>query len=105
MMTIAADSGAQVAQDRKDTAVIAYVGAIGCDGRCQWWPLWCASWWRSSTSGVALAVRAAELGASVHMPRIGCGLAGGRWERIEPLITRRLSEHGIAVTVYDHDPG
>jgi O-acetyl-ADP-ribose deacetylase (regulator of RNase III) len=53
----------------------------------------------------ALAVRAAELGASVHLPRIGCGLAGGRWERIEPLITRRLSEHGIAVTVYDHDPG
>jgi O-acetyl-ADP-ribose deacetylase (regulator of RNase III) len=52
----------------------------------------------------ALAVGAAELGASVHMPGIGCGLAGGRWERIEPLITRRLSEHGIAVTVYDHAP-
>jgi O-acetyl-ADP-ribose deacetylase (regulator of RNase III) len=53
----------------------------------------------------ALAGRAVHLGASVHMPRIGCGLAGGRWERIEPLVTHRLSTRGIAVTVYDHGPG
>jgi O-acetyl-ADP-ribose deacetylase (regulator of RNase III) len=26
-----------------------------------------------------LADHAVRLGASVHMPRIGCGLAGGRW--------------------------
>ncbi|CAM5450474.1 Appr-1-p processing protein [Streptomyces spiroverticillatus] len=39
--------------------------------------------------------------ATVHMPRIGCGLAGGKWDRIEPLITEKLSERGIAVTVYD----
>jgi O-acetyl-ADP-ribose deacetylase (regulator of RNase III) len=45
---------------------------------------------------------ALELGASVHMPRIGCGLAGGKWERIEPLIVKRLTEREIAVTVYDH---
>jgi O-acetyl-ADP-ribose deacetylase (regulator of RNase III) len=50
----------------------------------------------------ALAGRAAELGASVHMPRIGCGLAGGRWERVEPLVAARLAGKGIAVTVYDH---
>jgi hypothetical protein len=37
------------------------------------------------------------------MPRIGCGLAGGRWEQIEPLIHRNLTARGIAVTVYDHD--
>ncbi|WP_329565239.1 macro domain-containing protein [Kitasatospora sp. NBC_01266] len=43
------------------------------------------------------------LGASVHLPRIGCGLAGGRWERVEPLIDARLCARGIAVTVYDHD--
>ncbi|SCE75950.1 O-acetyl-ADP-ribose deacetylase (regulator of RNase III), contains Macro domain [Micromonospora tulbaghiae] len=49
----------------------------------------------------ALAVQAEELGASVHMPRIGCGLAGGSWQRIEPLIRRALSERGIPVTVYD----
>lgn len=38
-------------------------------------------------------------GASVHMPRIGTGLAGGRWSEIEPLIERELL--GIDVTVYD----
>ncbi|WP_035839196.1 macro domain-containing protein [Kitasatospora azatica] len=43
------------------------------------------------------------LGASVHLPRIGCGLAGGRWERVEPLVTARLTDQGIPVTVYDHD--
>lgn len=50
-----------------------------------------------------LGDRALELGASVHMPRIGCGLAGGRWSRVEPLVTARLAERGVAVTVYDHD--
>ncbi|MFF3846129.1 Appr-1-p processing protein [Streptomyces sp. NPDC002328] len=49
-----------------------------------------------------LADKAAELDASVHMPRIGCGLAGGKWSRVEPLITERLVKRGIAVTVYDH---
>lgn len=28
----------------------------------------------------SLADQAQELGASVHMPRIGCGLAGGTWK-------------------------
>ncbi|WP_335932921.1 macro domain-containing protein [Streptomyces sp. PTD5-9] len=51
----------------------------------------------------AVAGRAVELGASVHMPRIGCGLAGGTWSRIEPLLERRLLSRDIAVTVYDHD--
>jgi O-acetyl-ADP-ribose deacetylase (regulator of RNase III) len=49
-----------------------------------------------------VAARAAELGASVHMPRIGCGLAGGKWGRVEPLIAGRLVAAGVAVTVYDH---
>lgn len=44
---------------------------------------------------------AREHGASVHMPRIGCGLAGGTWDRIEPLIQNTLSRQGIPVTVYD----
>jgi len=50
-----------------------------------------------------LAEHAVELKASVHMPRIGCGLAGGKWGRIEPLIVARLGERGVAVTVYDHE--
>jgi O-acetyl-ADP-ribose deacetylase (regulator of RNase III) len=39
--------------------------------------------------------------ASVHMPRIGCGLAGGTWEEIEPIISSEISAHGVPVTVYD----
>ncbi|MFC6016779.1 macro domain-containing protein [Plantactinospora solaniradicis] len=50
-----------------------------------------------------LAGHARELGASVHMPRIGCGLAGGRWERIEPIVVATLGHRDVSVTVYDHD--
>ncbi|MEJ2882283.1 macro domain-containing protein [Pedobacter sp. GR22-6] len=39
--------------------------------------------------------------ATVHMPRIGCGLAGGTWDKIEPLIETTLIGKGIDVTVYD----
>lgn len=48
-----------------------------------------------------LAVEAKNLNASVHMPRIGCGLAGGKWERIEPIIAEELVERGVDATVYD----
>lgn len=40
-------------------------------------------------------------GASVHMPRIGCGLAGGRWEEIGPIVQAELCDRGVPVTVYD----
>jgi O-acetyl-ADP-ribose deacetylase (regulator of RNase III) len=39
--------------------------------------------------------------ASVHMPRIGCGLAGGKWEEVEPIIQRELVVRGVSVTIYD----
>lgn len=39
--------------------------------------------------------------ASVHMPRIGCGLAGGDWEQVEPIIEGELCSRGIEVNVYD----
>jgi O-acetyl-ADP-ribose deacetylase (regulator of RNase III) len=48
-----------------------------------------------------VAEKARELEASVHMPRIGCGLAGGKWELIEPLIVKTLCEQDVAVVVYD----
>ena len=48
-----------------------------------------------------VAVEAAKLDASVHMPRIGCGLAGGKWEEIEPLLEQTLLAAGISTTVYD----
>lgn len=50
-----------------------------------------------------LCQKAQELGASVHMPRIGCGLAGGEWSKIEPLIEAQLVSKGIEVTVYDFE--
>lgn len=44
-----------------------------------------------------------RLGASVHLPRIGCGLSCGRWDRVEPLIVAALCDRDIPVTVYDFD--
>jgi hypothetical protein len=46
-----------------------------------------------------LAAEAQKLQATVHMPRIGCGLAGGKWEAVEPLI--RVAIPGTEVFVYD----
>jgi len=37
---------------------------------------------------------------SIHMPRIGCGLAGGRWELVEETIQMAVE---CPVTVYDID--
>ena len=48
-----------------------------------------------------LSEEATTLNASVHMPRIGCGLAGGKWEKIEPLIKESLINNNISTTVYD----
>jgi len=48
-----------------------------------------------------LANQAIKLSASVHMPRIGCGLAGGDWIEIEKIISEELSQKNINVTVYD----
>lgn len=51
-----------------------------------------------------LAGNALAENASVHMPRIGCGLAGGTWDRVEPVINETLVAAGVAVTVYDFAP-
>ncbi len=45
--------------------------------------------------------KAKDLKASVHMPRIGCGLAGGKWEKIEPVLLNNLVNNGIKTVVYD----
>ena len=44
-------------------------------------------------------LHARRLNASVHMPRIGCGLAGGTWDKVELLIEKHLPD--IRVVVYD----
>ncbi len=48
-----------------------------------------------------LAIEAETLNATVHMPRIGCGLAGGSWDRMEPIIENALTDKGIKTFVYD----
>lgn len=44
---------------------------------------------------------ALDVEASVHMPRIGTGLAGGSWARIEHLIRETLLRKCITTYIYD----
>lgn len=39
-----------------------------------------------------------ETGSTIHMPRIGCGLAGGDWNVVEKIIKNVMT---VPVTVYD----
>jgi O-acetyl-ADP-ribose deacetylase (regulator of RNase III) len=48
-----------------------------------------------------VARKALQINASVHMPRIGCGLAGDPWERMEQIIRQTLINRYVEVTVYD----
>ena len=48
-----------------------------------------------------VADEAYAMDGSVHMPRIGCGLAGGDWAVVESIVNRTLADRGIPVTVYD----
>jgi len=48
-----------------------------------------------------LTGKAKDMTASIHMPRIGCGLAGGEWHRIEAIINETLIAESIPVFVYD----
>lgn len=46
-----------------------------------------------------LSDKAIELGLPVHMPRIGCALGGGSWNKVEALINKTLPD--VDVYVYD----
>jgi len=48
-----------------------------------------------------VAHAAHEVGASIHMPRIGTGQAGGSWSIIRDLIRQTLVDAGVHTTVYD----
>ena len=49
-----------------------------------------------------VGVRAASEGASVHMPRIGTGLAGGEWSQVEPMLIAMLTtQPTLHCYVYD----
>ena len=46
-------------------------------------------------------IEISKFNASVHIPRIGCGLSQGSWSEVEPIIEQELLKRGINVTVYD----
>ena len=48
-----------------------------------------------------VAAKAKQAGATVHMPRIGCGLAGGKWDEVAQIIDQELTKEGVPVYVYD----
>lgn len=39
--------------------------------------------------------------ATVQMPRIGCGRAGGSWEAVEALVRSTMTDRGVSVRVCD----
>ena len=49
----------------------------------------------------SVATEAAELGATLHMPRIGCGEGRGDWGLISDLIRAECVARGLSVFVYD----
>lgn len=84
-----------------DLIVASIVGQDGIKGAKNVKPI------RYSALGVGLqdvAKRAIAEACSVHMPRIGCGLAGGTWDKVEPLIQQHLIRLGVPVYVYDLGP-
>lgn len=48
-----------------------------------------------------VASSAIEIGATLHMPRIGCGQAGGSWPVVEELLRETVVAAGARITVYD----
>ena len=44
---------------------------------------------------------AKENQATVHFPKISCGLAGGEWNKIEPLLQAFLLDQEIQATLYE----
>lgn len=62
--------------------------------------------YRALANGLALVSHhAIDCRATVHLPRLGCGLAGGRWNIVEALIEETLCGYGVPVFVYDFAPG
>jgi hypothetical protein len=48
--------------------------------------------------------QARESSASVHMPRIGTGQAGGSWDVIEEILSDELLARGVPTIIYDPPP-
>jgi hypothetical protein len=53
------------------------------------------------TALTAVNKLAVEIGATVHCPKFGAGLAGGNWSEIEKIIKETMT---VDVTVYEYKP-
>lgn len=51
-----------------------------------------------------VAEYATSVGASIHMPKIGTGSAGGNWPTIEEMLDDVMVRAGLSVTIYDIPP-
>ena len=47
--------------------------------------------------------KAHSMNATIHVPRIGCGLAGGEWSKVEKLIAKSLGNVDDSVDVFVYD--
>ncbi|MGW7291686.1 Appr-1-p processing protein [Streptomyces xiamenensis] len=88
----------QFVEVRRDITVANMIGQHGMKTGSQGKPIRYEALERCLRTVAAAAV-ARE--ASVHMPRIGCGLAGGTWARIGPIVEETLCRSGVPTTVYD----
>lgn len=48
-----------------------------------------------------VGIEVSDNNGTVHMPRIGCGLAGGTWDKVGPIVEQELQKRGINVFVYE----
>ena len=51
-----------------------------------------------------IAIYAQDLGASIHLPKIGTGAAGGDWGIIEEMLDDTMVRSGLSVIVYEVPP-
>lgn len=56
---------------------------------------------RKGFEGVIDRMKLTNVPFTIHMPRIGCGLAGGDWNIVENIIKEVFGEKDIEVFVYD----
>ncbi|MCY3703033.1 MAG: hypothetical protein OXG16_10175 [Rhodospirillales bacterium] len=51
-----------------------------------------------------VTAKALRSGASIHMPRIGTGAAGGEWAVVEEMLGDTMVRSGLSVTIYEAPP-
>jgi superfamily II DNA or RNA helicase len=52
----------------------------------------------------AVATKAKEINATIHMPRIGYGTPSFNWYAVERIIKRQLHDRGVSVSIYYYVP-